>query len=354
MTAFIEVSANDLHELHAKWQALREQQPALRIRNAADQLDVSELQLLLSQPEAWVTRLEPHCGEILTALETLGPVMTLTRNDEVVHETTGTVKNFKVTAQGAMGLCLGEIDLRVFFNKWAHAYAVSEPDTEGQVRHSLQFFTASGDALFKIYRGAHTHAEAWSELVGRYASEEQRPLLRLLPRKPYQRNVDNDADWQAFREDWENLQDVHDFHGMLQKHGLDRLTALENIGVNWAQQVRDDSLETLLQRSATTSTPLMLFVGNPGVVQIFTGTVNVLRRTGPWYNVLDPHFNLHANTEKFASTWVVKRPSTDGDITSLECFNTRGELVLTVFGERKPGKPELDSWRARIAELEAM
>lgn len=354
MSDYIEVSVSQLSELGDAWQTLREKQPALRIRNAAEQLGASEMQLLLSQPETWVTRLEPHCGEILSALDTLGPVMTLTRNDEVVHETTGTVKDFKVTAQGAMGLCLGDIDLRVFFNKWAHAFAVSEPNADGSLRHSLQFFAASGDAMFKVYRVTETNADAWSELIGKYTSEAQRPPLRLQPRKPFQRCTTDNVDWQTFRQDWENLQDVHDFHGMLQKHGLDRLTALENMGQTWAWRVRDNSLETLLQRSSATASPLMLFVGNPGVVQIFTGTVNNLRRTGPWYNVLDSHFNLHANTEQFASIWVVKRPSTDGDITSLECFNARGELVLTVFGERKPGKPELQSWRDRIAELEAV
>ena len=98
----------------------------------------------------------------------------------------------------------------------------------------------------------------------------------------------------------------------------------------------------------------MAFVGNPGIVQIYTGPVKKLLRTGPWFNVLDPTFNLHANTEQLESVWHVVRPSEDGDITSLECFNQQGELVLTLFGERKPGKPELESWRARMAELERL
>ena len=98
----------------------------------------------------------------------------------------------------------------------------------------------------------------------------------------------------------------------------------------------------------------MFFVGNPGIVQIFTGQVANLRRTGPWMNVLDTGFNLHANTESIRCWWLVRRPSADGIITSVEAFNADGELVLTVFGERKPGIPESELWREQAATLEAL
>ena len=78
------------------------------------------------------------------------------------------------------------------------------------------------------------------------------------------------------------------------------------------------------------------------------------RRTGPWMNVLDRGFNLHANTEAIRRWWLVRRPSADGIITSVEAFNADGELVLTVFGERKPGIPESELWREQAATLEAL
>lgn len=88
------------------------------------------------------------------------------------------------------------------------------------------------------------------------------------------------------------------------------------------------------------------------MVQIYTGRVSHLRRTGPWMNVLDPGFSLHANTDGIEAWWVVRRPSVDGLITSVEAFNGQGELVLTVFGEREPGIPESELWREQVARLE--
>jgi len=338
--------------LAQRWQTLREQQPGLRIRNAAQLLNVSEMELLLAQPEGQVVRLRPQAGDIMQRLERVGRVMTLARNEEVVHETKGTIKDFKVAGKSNIGLCVGEIDLRTFFNHWQHAFAVCEKGKDGQERHSLQFFSGAGEAIQKVYQVDETDRAAWQALVADFISEEQRPVLNLVPRRPTERSQKLPHGLEAFREDWAQLKDVHHFHALTQKHGVDRLSALELIGRDWAYPVPDDSLEVLLQRAAQCQDPIMVFVGNPGTVQIFTGQVVRLMRTGPWFNVLDANFNLHANTEAITSTWVVRRPSTDGDITSLECFNQGGELVVTLFGERKPGSPELDSWRERVRELQ--
>ena len=96
----------------------------------------------------------------------------------------------------------------------------------------------------------------------------------------------------------------------------------------------------------------MVFVGNPGIVQIFTGTVHNLKRTGPWMNVLDKGFNLHANTDGITDWFVVRRPSSDGRVTSLEGYNSNGEIVITLFGKRKPGQPESSHWQREVEVLE--
>jgi putative hemin transport protein len=72
---------------------------------------------------------------------------------------------------------------------------------------------------------------------------------------------------------------------------------------------------------------------------------------GPWFNVLDPQFNLHLREEHVASAWVVKKPTADGVVTSLELFDAAGNQIALIFGKRKPGKPELQAWRDVVAEL---
>nr|WP_269430887.1 ChuX/HutX family heme-like substrate-binding protein [Thiopseudomonas alkaliphila] len=63
----------------------------------------------------------------------------------------------------------------------------------------------------------------------------------------------------------------------------------------------------------------------------------------------DPEFNLHLKVNAIKQLWRVRKPSTDGLITSWEAFDSAGNLIVQLFGARKPGIPELASWRA-IAE----
>jgi putative hemin transport protein len=49
--------------------------------------------------------------------------------------------------------------------------------------------------------------------------------------------------------------------------------------------------------------------------------------------------------------WVVRKPTADGDVTSLELFDADGETLAMFFGERKPGRAELASWRALVDTL---
>ena len=95
----------------------------------------------------------------MASLEPLDEVMALTRNASCVHEKTGVYSN--VSHQNHVGLVLGgEIDLRVFYQQWAHGFAVVEQTGKG-VQRSLQFFDAHGKAVHKIFPREATDFEAW-------------------------------------------------------------------------------------------------------------------------------------------------------------------------------------------------
>lgn len=89
----------------------------------------------------------------------------------------------------------------------------------------------------------------------------------------------------------------------------------------------------------------MVFVGNPGVIQIHGGPIRTVRPVGEWMNVLDDGFNLHLRTTGIAETWLVRKPTDDGIVTSVELFDAEGRQIAWIFGQRKPGQPELEAWR---------
>src|SRR5690625_7337430 len=68
--------------LKEQWDELKARYPRLRTKNAADELGVSEAELLASICDGkTVIRLNREWESILADVETLGEVMTLTRNE---------------------------------------------------------------------------------------------------------------------------------------------------------------------------------------------------------------------------------------------------------------------------------
>ena len=94
------------------------------------------------------------------------------------------------------------------------------------------------------------------------------------------------------------------------------------------------------------SLEIMIFVGNANCIQIHTGPVKRLVTTGPWFNVLDPDFNLHLREDLIHEAWLIRKPTRDGDVTSVELYDAKGETIAMLFGKRKPGLPEDKTWRA--------
>jgi putative hemin transport protein len=299
-------------------------------------------------------RLEGDWGKLLQRLPALGTVMTLTRNPHVVHEKTGRFEEVTINpGHGGIGLVLGaDIDLRIFLRHWRYGFAVAKATKDG-VRNSLQFFDETGTAVHKIFLKPQSDVAAYTALVDDFAATAAGPLeIALAPAKKAPR-PDSEIDVTVLRDAWLALKDTHDFVPLLMKQKLQRLQALRLAGPDLATKVSNTSLRRTLEWAAASGADIMVFVGNPGCIQIHTGPVKKLVAMGPWFNVLDPGFNLHLREDRIASAWVVRKPTTDGIITSLDLFDAEDELIATLFGKRKPGEVERGDWRG-FAEALAM
>jgi putative hemin transport protein len=355
-----ELCADPCESLRTAYAEARRLGPA-RHRDIAERLGVSEGVLIAAHaggtdPEQRLhaQRLRGPWPAVVAGLEAVGPVMALTRNPSCVHEKVGSYRG--ISAQGPagreMGLVLGEeIDLRVFYSRWAHGFAVHEQTDRGPQR-SLQFFDAAGTAVHKVFARAQTDTPAWNDLVQRHRSEDTTPGLQpAAPPAPPAERPDTEVDARALRSDWAGLRDTHEFFGLLKRHSLTRTQALRLADPAYVQRVDPGAARELLQGAAEQALPVMVFVGNPGMIQIHTGPVSRVEVTGPWLNVLDPGFNLHLREDHVAAAWAVRKPTTDGLVTSLELFDSAGETIAMFFGARKPGKPELCAWRRLVDTL---
>lgn len=344
MTSFTKPSAEKLRQ---QADAAQQSDTQRRTRDLALHLGVSECELVHAGYEGLRSRsLTGSLHDMFAALGDLGRVMALTRNEWCVHERHGCYEGH--VQQGPVHMMLGpDIDLRAFVGRWRHAYAVEQGG-----RHSLQFFDASGLAVHKVYCTQASDMDAYERYVARFAAA---PGAASMPvpeaAAPLASTAEPQSTPEQIREAWLKLKDTHEFHPMLGRLGVSRLHALASAGPDLAQQVAPDAVERVLTGAVQTGLSIMCFVANPGMVQIHTGAVRNLRRTGDWYNVLDEKFNLHLNTSAIASSWVVNKPTTDGWVRSLELYHASGEQIVQFFGERKEGKKELEQWRALLDEL---
>ncbi len=334
---------------------LKAAEPKLRNRNLAERLGISEAELLTLSLGDNVTLLEGDWKELLKEVHKMGYVMALTRNENCVHERKGVYDNITFYEGGHnMGVAVNpDIDLRFFMNEWHYGLAVEMPRGTSRL-YSFQFFNKKGEAVHKIFSTPRSNIEAYHNLVKAFTASEQLPITEAdnTPYKAKATKPDSEIDVIAFQDAWRNLKDTHDFFGMLRKYKVARKQGLRLAPKGFTKQMDNDAVVRTLQKAAENQVSIMCFLHSKGAIQIHTGTVKNLKFYGDWYNVLDPKFNLHLNMSTVKETWIVKKPTNDGIVTSLELFDENGDLITYFFGARKPGKPELESWRAIISEVQ--
>ena len=344
--------------LRERFAALRRE--GKRHRDAAAALGVSEGEAIAAHAglHAEALQARPLQGpwiELLQALELCGPLLALTRNESTVHEKTGIYQ--KLSSNGHVGLALGEeIDLRLFFSQWHAGFAVTEAaaNAGNPPSLSLQFFDAHGEAVHKIFVREASDRDAFVSVADQYADPALAYVFR--PREPKEApKPDAQIDAGALGEAWGAMKDTHEFFSLLRKFDVERQQSFRLMQGRFTEPLQRGAVGALLQEAAVDGTPIMVFVGSPGCIQIHSGPVKRIEpMTTPaaqWINVLDPGFNLHLREDLIANVYAVQKPTDDGVVTSVEAFDREGGLMAMFFGARKPGVPEREDWRALVRGL---
>ena len=159
------------------------------------------------------------------------------------------------------------------------------------------------------------------------------------------------ADAGSVEKEWRAMTDVHQFFSLLKRHNLNRQQAFRLVSDDLACKVDNSALAQLLETARQDGNEIMIFVGNRGCVQIFTGVVEKLTPMKGWLNIFNPTFTLHLLEETIAETWVTRKPTADGHVTSLELFAADGTQIAQLYGQRTEGEPEQSQWRRQIDAL---
>lgn len=337
-----------MHSVHYQdYLQAKDANPGKYARDLANILGISEAELTALRVSHDAARLNVDARTLLAALEHVGGTKSITRNEYAVHEQQGHYQNQHLNGHAGLILNPRALDLRLFLQHWLHIFSMTESTARGD-RHSIQFFDAQGEAVHKVYTTDETDMAAWNALVEQYKSDVN-PLLQLeaAPALPESTPADTstlDAEWRA-------MTDVHQFFQLLKRHDVTRQQAFNAVGDDLAWRVENDSLTRLLNIAKDSQNEIMIFIGNKGCVQIFTGKIEKVMPHGEWINVFNTRFTLHLVESAIAESWITRKPTKDGFVTSLELFAADGTQIAQLYGQRTEGTPEQTQWREQLAQL---
>lgn len=327
----------------------RLEHPKMRDRDFANKFGISEAQLVAAYVEHGAVRLIAASKEILPRVPALGDVMALTRNESCVIEVVGTYGEYKESEFA--GIIIDDpIDMRTFPKHWVTAFAVEKP-TEDGVRRSIQVFDAFGDAVHKIHFRDETRLPQWEELVSALKHDDQSGDLTVEARPTPDGAKIDVTKIDSLRAEWDEMNDTHQFFGIMRRNGMNRLGAYRAAGGNYARPVAPTSVAEMLQKTRDAGLEIMIFVGSRGCIEIFSGKIDKLMTMGPWENVLDKGFNLHLRADHIKEAYVVTKMSDKGPAVSLEAFDVNGGVILQIFGVVGKEHNYRPEWDALVAEL---
>lgn len=346
-------------ELWQQYQTLKAKTPMLFPTEGAAALGISEFELMLASP--YSQYIGGQCPAVLKQFEKFGSVESIVRNKLAVHEKKAPYHNLKLGEKMGLALNVGGLDLRFFMWQWQHMLAVTDTNRPDKPSYSIQFYNAQGAAIDKVYlRELSTENIArWQAMIQEQSQTVSIDELILTVQeqpKAWRYKVLTTEERAQLQQGWQEMTDVHQFHTLLKNLDIDRASSYQQAPKQMTHRLDISAVEAVFEQARDTKCPIMTFVGNSGIVQIQTGTVQTLKRMGDWFNVLDKdhnNFTLHLKDKALAQVWCVKRPTKDGIVTCIEGFDDKGSSIFSVFGQRIEGTAELEEWQKIVAKVVA-
>lgn len=329
--------------LWQRYLTTKAQSAAKYARDIAAEMGISEAELTEARLGHDAVRLRDDARAILAALEAVGETKCICRNEYAVHEQVGEFTHQHLSGHAGLVLNPRALDLRLFLSQWASAFRLTDNG-----RQSIQFFDPHGDALLKVYATAQTNMAAWDALITEHTQDSPAPLA-VRPADPVK--YADSADSATLENEWRAMTDVHQFFGLLRKHNLSRQQAFRLVSDDLACRIEKEALPGLLDTIHQDGNEIMIFVGNRGCVQIFTGALEKVAPMRGWLNIFNTAFTLHLREDSVDEVWVTRKPTSDGHVTSVELFAKDGTQIAQLYGQRTEGHPEQEQWRAQVDRL---
>ena len=290
--------------LKSKWEKLQSEDNKIRIRDAAKKLGTSEASLLSTEINDGVFFLNiSDYDTFLSEVLSLDKIMLLIRSDSVVHEKTISSKDIQLRDNKVFNNKSNELILE--FNPTLFKYVFSQNKLHAKRSlRSFQIFDIYGNAILKIYLKGKNEIE-FDNIVERYQAE---------------------------------------YHYELQEPGnLKNLEPKSIIELNssgkececYEYDLKENILRKILTAASKEQIPIQIHAIGKGTIQYHKGLIKKIVDFGPWINIIDKTFNLHA-MENHLKHVVLKKHQKDNDtFYYIDFFDKSNNYVLGICSLEK-------------------
>ena len=287
------------NELKLNWVNFQKNNPKIRIRDAAKSMGVSEADLLSTEIGNDVNYLKiDNISKFIAEILKIDQIMMLTRNESVVHELTVSPQEINVSGNGITDkyqLPIVEFNHKilkhVFYQKKIHA---------GKKLRSFQIFSKNGKSCIKFFlKGPNKHE--FDELGNLYKANYNYTLLNKM------NHLISDS--------------------LISKNGLpnDFNDSSSNDSI-----LKQKALSIILKKCAKHQCPIEIEVFGIGVRQYFRGQIKKVVNFGPWENILDNEFNLHALSNEIDKVLAKEIKISAKPRYIFDFFDNRADLVMRI------------------------
>ncbi|MBX3180084.1 MAG: hypothetical protein KF886_22260 [Candidatus Hydrogenedentes bacterium] len=300
----------------------------------------------LERPAGELAFLNGEWQDLLAELHRLGDVSTLTGNGVAMHLATGQYD--PIRGDGPHALVLNEgLDLRLFPGRWEFGVAIRPGGADPA---GFAFFDASGALVHRVLLTPSSNLDEFDDIVSQFQGEK--PAFSPSKEESSPPAPPAPETGAALLEDWRALTDTHDFSRMLNKHQVSRTDALRLAEGEFTARLDLAGYSSLFGTLLEDEISVVLFVLNDGCVQISTGALREVDRSGELLHLVEKDSRTLIALSGVNEAWRVSKPTDHGVMHSLELYGPEGEPVVYIFGARaEDSDTNINKWNDSLFAL---
>ena len=296
----------ELDRIKFEWNSFKAdpENKKIRIRDAANQLNVSEAELLSTEvgDNVFYLKIEKY-NLFFKDLLDADRLMFLIRSNYVVHEVIVNTSDIDIKDNSFIYIDKdfpivrfdSQLFRHVFFEQKTHA---------GKELKSFQIFDLNGNAILKIYLKGKAFS-CFDQIADKYKCEYDYAI---------QKNKSNDFSNGSKKGDVSLVETDYD------------LTL--KFSLNKKIDIKGDMLRYFLEKSSSRKNPIQIHAFGDTVIQYYKGKIKNVVDFGPWINVIDKKFNIHIFESKITSAVVSEYIDAGNFLFVVDFFDIDNNNVL--------------------------